>query len=76
MDGGRPYHNDWNSNLQPFTNLVLRERIQPRQKSKIQNNKTLTKKAIETLLDELFTLDKEKNEQLMEQYANDNDIMI
>ena len=55
---------------------MLRELIQPRQKSKIQNNKKLTKKAIQTLLDELFTLHKEKNEQLMEQYANGNDIMI
>ena len=31
--------------------------------------KTLTKKAIETLLNEFFTLEKEKDEQLMEQYA-------
>ena len=29
---------------------------------------------METLLNELLILDKEKNEQLMEQYAKDNDI--
>ena len=43
---------------------------------KTLTKKKLTKKTIETLLNEFFALEKEKNEQLMEQYAKHNDITI
>ena len=46
----------------------------PEEKSKIKNNKIWQKKIIETLLNELFTLDKEKNEQLMEQCTEGKEI--
>ena len=48
----------------------------PYEKSKIQNNKKLTKETMETLLNELSTLGKGKNEQLMEQFAKDYDITV
>ena len=48
----------------------------PYEKSKIQNNKKLTKETMETLLNELSTLGKGKNEQLMEQLAKDYDITV
>ena len=37
--------------------------------SKIPNNKKLTKKTVETLLNELFSLDKENNEKIIRQYT-------
>ena len=43
---------------------------------KTLTKKKLTKKTIETLLNEFFALEKEKNEQLMEQYVKHNDITI
>ena len=43
--------------------------------SKKQDKTRLNKKAIETLLNELFLLDnQDKNEELMRQYATDNNI--
>ena len=43
--------------------------------SKKQDKARLNKKAIETLLNELFLLDnQDKNEELMRQYATDNNI--
>ena len=45
----------------------------PDENSKMQNNRELTKKkqkkTVETLLNELFVLDQNKNEQTIEQYA-------
>lgn len=41
----------------------------PGEKIKIPNNEKLTKKGRETLQNKLFLLDKDKNEQLMEEYA-------
>ena len=41
----------------------------PDTNSKIPNNKKLTKKTVETLLSELFSLDKENNEKIIRQYT-------
>ena len=44
----------------------------PDEKSKIQDNTRLNKKTVETLLNEIFTLDKQnENEQKVQQYAQD-----
>ena len=49
----------------------------PNENSKIQNDTKLTKKAIETLLNELFYLDNQNsNEQNMEQYATEIGVTI
>ena len=49
----------------------------PNKNSKIQDKAKLNKKTIETLLNELFLLDnKDKNEELMRQYARNNDISM
>ena len=42
----------------------------------MKNVRESTQKTIETLLNEFFALEKEKNEQLMEQYVKHNDITI
>ena len=49
----------------------------PNKKSKIQDKAKLNKKAIETLLNELFVLhDQEKNKATIRQYAKDNNIYM
>ena len=48
----------------------------PPEESKIQGETKLNKKTIETLLNEIFTLDDKENEIKMEQYANDFDIKV
>ena len=48
----------------------------PSDKSKIQGETKLTKKTIETLLNEFFTLDDKENEIKMETYGNNLDISI
>ena len=48
----------------------------PPENSKIQGETKLTKKTIETLLNEIFTLDDKENEIKMETYANNLDISI
>ena len=48
----------------------------PDQNSKIQNNKRLTKKTIEKLLNELFSFDKEDNQRLVEQYTANKNIQL
>ena len=51
--------------------------LNPNENSKIQDKSRLNKKTIETLLNELFVLDnQDKNEQLMRQYARDNNISM
>ena len=42
----------------------------PDQNSKIQSERKLNKKTVETLLNELFSLDDKDNEIKMEEYAN------
>ena len=42
----------------------------PDQNSKIQSETKLNKKTVETLLNELFSLDDKKNEIKMEEYVN------
>ena len=45
--------------------------------SKIQNKKWLNKRTIETLLHELFVLDdQDTNEARIQQYANENNILL
>ena len=49
----------------------------PDENSKIQYSTKLTRKTVETLLNELFVLNnQDANEQKMREYANDLDIMI
>ena len=49
----------------------------PDENSKIQDNTKLTKKTVETLLNDLFTLDdQDSNEQKMEQYATEIGVTI
>ena len=49
----------------------------PDENSKIQGNTKLTKKTVETLLNELFTLDnQDKNEEKMLEYANEIGVTI
>ena len=49
----------------------------PNENSKIQDNTRLTKKTVETLLNELFTLDnQDSNEQKLKQYATEIEVAI
>ena len=48
----------------------------PLETSKIHGETKLNKKTVETLLNEIFTLDDKENEIKMEEYANDLDIKI
>ena len=48
----------------------------PKTNSKIQNHKKMTVKTIETLLNELFSLDREDDEKLIRQYTLDKDITL
>ena len=50
--------------------------LNPPEDSKIQGETKLTKKTIETLLNEIFTLDDKENEIKMKTYANNLDISI
>ena len=52
-----------------YTNLFI-----PEANSKIISNKTLTKKAIENLLNEIFSLNISKNEQLVQTFADEHNI--
>ena len=48
--------------------------FKPLEDSQIINNKKSNRKAIETILNEIFTLDKQKNENRVERFAKVNDI--
>ena len=51
--------------------------LNPKESSSIQDNRKLTKKTVETLLNELFSLDDQpSNEQKMEEYASEIGITI
>ena len=51
--------------------------LNPDQNSKIQNKKRLNRKTIEALLNELFVLDEQQqNEATITEYANEHDITI
>ena len=51
--------------------------LNPDENSKIQDKTRLNKKAIETLLNELFVLDnQDQNEEIIKQYARDTGITI
>ena len=59
-----------------FQLYFYENRFNPEQNSKIQNNERLTKKTIETLLNQLFSLNKKDNEQIVEQHAVDMNIQL
>ena len=48
----------------------------PNADSKIQNGETLTKKTVETLQNELFSLDIDSNKKIIRQYALDKNITL
>ena len=48
----------------------------PKVDSKIQNDKKFKKKAVETLLNELFSLDIENNERTIQQYTSNRQITL
>ena len=48
----------------------------PEENSKIQGNAKLNKKSVETLLNEIFSLDDKENEIKLEEYANNLEINI
>ena len=48
----------------------------PKENSKIQGSAKLNKKTVETLLNEIFSLDGKENETKMEEYANNLEINI
>ena len=49
----------------------------PNKNSKIQNKKRLDKRTIESLLNELFALDdKDRNEATIQQYTDENNILL
>ena len=48
----------------------------PKADRKIQNQKEMKVKTIETLLNELFSLDRKDNEKIIQQYALDRDITL
>ena len=50
--------------------------LNPPENSKIQGETKLNKKTVETLLNDIFTLDEKENEIKMEEYANSLDIKI
>ena len=52
-----------------YTNLFI-----PEANSKIISNKTLTIKAIENLLNEIFSLNISENEQLVQTFADEHNI--
>ena len=50
--------------------------LYPEENSKIQGNAKLNKKTVETLLNEIFSLDDKENEIKLEEYANNLEINI
>ena len=59
-----------------FQLYFYKKLFNPKADSKIQNNKKLTKKTVETLLNELFSLDIDNNEKVIRQYALNRDITL
>ena len=48
--------------------------FKPLEKSEIINDKKLNKKTIEKLLNEILTLDREENENIIQSFAKENNI--
>ena len=63
------YTNGKNCDLWTFSNIFLQKPFFPDKNSKVHSCKKLTNSAIETLLNKFFTLDQEKNEQIINKYA-------
>ena len=58
----------------PFHLYFYKNLFFPNENSKVHNYKKLRNSAIETLLNELFTLDRENNEQIINEYARQRHI--
>ena len=56
--------------------VFLRKLVQSDKNSKIQNESKLKKTTVETLLNELFSLDDRENEIKMEEYADELGVKI
>ena len=74
MDVWRPYRNAKNCDLWIFWDISLRKPFFPDENRKIQSPKNLTNDASETFVNELFTLDRERNEQLINYYIGQKQI--
>ena len=60
-----------------FQIYFLENLFNPNENRKIQDKKRLNKKTIESLLNELFALDdQDKNQVIIQQYANENNIIL
>ena len=60
-----------------FQIYFLENLFNPNENRKIQDKKRLNKKTIESLLNELFALDdQDKNQAIIQQYANENNIIL
>ena len=51
-----------------FQFLFFENLFEPNENSKIQNHRRLTKKAIETLLNEIFTTNKQENKEIIQKF--------
>ena len=60
----------------PFQIFFYSNSILPDANSKIQMYKKLTKEAVETLLNEPFTLDKEQNENIIRNYMDEKNLTL
>ena len=74
MDAWRPYTNAQNCDLWTFSNIFLQKPLFPAENRKVHSYKKLTNSAIQTLLNDLFTLDREKNEQTINEYVRQRHI--
>ena len=60
-----------------FQIYFLENLFNPNENRKIQDKKRLNKKTIESLLNELFALDDQDNNQaIIQQYTNENNIIL
>ena len=60
-----------------FQIYFLENLFNPNENRKIQDKNRLNKKTIESLLNKLFVLhDQDKNEAIIQQYANENNIIL
>ena len=61
-------------NLWSISNIFLRKFFFPNSDSKIHDYKKLTNEALETLLNELYSLDKKQNEKTINEYIKQQQI--
>ena len=73
LDASKPYKNAKNCDLWNFSNIFYENLFFP-ENSKTRSYKKLTNDAIDRLLNELSTLDRERNEQLTNKYIRQKQI--